>query len=215
MDSRYCVLGTQAKGSADKERGNQAAERVMNKAIEEVQNQIDTNPNAFLHEMKQWQESDWRTSKAMKETRRKRRLAYSDAPTYQLLCRKCHCKACLSTDVRLLGISNHIVIADEFKSKWVRVERKGMVSGDYQLNMKKTAKLSCQGCSYDWGCLSYHKPSEREYPVLKLESFVLLDTITNKKRADKVKWNQAPFNVEEITVEELAELGTEPTHAQE
>lgn len=209
LDSQYYVLGSLTHGSVDKEKGNQALEQLMNKAIEEVKNQMDQNPNDFLLQMKKWQESEWSTRcRIAEQTRRKRHLVDSSAPTYQLLCRKCQCKACLSTDLRLLGISSRLVIASDFKSKWKRVELKCRPD-NYQFNLEKVAKVHCKACSFDWGSVVKHKPSDAEYPVLKLESFSLLDTSTGKKTAAKVKWAHAPFNVEKITDDELTELAAQ------
>lgn len=208
MDSQYCVLGNHTQGSVDKEKGNLAAERLMKKAIEEVQNRMDQNANAFLHQMNQSQETEWRSRCCIAEhTRLKRRLVGESAPTFQLLCRKCQSKACLSSDLRLLGHSNRLVIAADFKSKWKRVEQMCRPN-TYQFNLEKIARVRCKSCSHDWGCVVKHKPSDTEYPLLKLESFVLLDTSTNKKKVEKLKWANAPFNVMEITDDELMELAT-------
>ncbi|XP_070210700.1 ATP-dependent RNA helicase DHX58-like isoform X2 [Littorina saxatilis] len=207
MDSQYCIVGDQTQGSIDKYKGNLASEQLMNKAIVEAQKQIDANENEFLHDMRNWQTSEWNKRKAAADRAKlKRRLLDSSAPAYRLLCRKCHCDACMSTDLRLYGPSNRLVIAEDFQDRWKRVERRGKANELFQHNLEKIAKVHCKGCNHDWGCLVRHLPTDEEFAALKLEGFWLLDTITNKKRVEKVKWADAPFNVEEITEEELEEV---------
>nr|KAG5689284.1 hypothetical protein BaRGS_033076 [Batillaria attramentaria] len=72
--------------------------------------------------------------------------------------------------------SSRVVIKEDFRRKWKRVER--AYDNEIYQDLEKVAKVHCNNkdengddCSFDWGCLVKYIPSGREYPVLKLESF--------------------------------------------
>lgn len=200
-ESQYCVLGNLTQGNIDKENENLASERLMNQAVAKVQVDMETNPNAFLNDMHQWQKRDWTDRKRTEELALKRRTKITSDTPFQLLCRKCQRLACMSTDFRLLEQSSRAVVAEDFRGKWKRVERGEVYQ--YKHNVDKIAKVHCQACSYDWGILVRYKPTSRELPVLKLESFFLVNTRTGIKVDQKLKWSQAPFSVKDISEEEL------------
>ena len=199
--SQYCVVGSLTQGNLDKERENLALERLMNQALTKVRIDMETNPNAFLNEMTRWQRKDWEHRKYCEAIALERlKKVTSDTP-FQLLCRKCQRPACLSTDFRLLEQSSRAVVAEDFRGKWKRVERGAVYQIKY--NVDKIAKVHCNECNYDWGIVICYKPTGRELPVLKLESFFLVDTRTGVKLSKKLKWAEAPFSVEDISEEEL------------
>ena len=204
MDSQYCVLGNQSQGSAHRERGNLASEKFMNQAISSLQAEMDENSNSFLHRMNLAQQTEWRIRKERAEqTNLKRMLLEETSVTYQLLCRKCRCLACYSTDIYLLEETNRLVLAEGFEDRWKRVEKKAPDA--YQHNIEKVAKVHCKDCSHDWGCLIKHAPSQAHFPLLKLEGFFLKDDSSGKLITTKLKWSKAPFSVQKISHEELVE----------
>ena len=202
MDSQYCVLGNLTQGNVDKEKSNLALERLMEQALDKVQANMEDNLNAHLNEMSEWQQRDWANRKRAKELALEKLCAKVTSDiSYQLLCRKCQCLACMSTDFRLLEHSSRAVVAEDFRGRWKRVERGEVLQ--FKLNEDKIAKVHCKACSYDWGILVRYRPTGRELPVLKLESFLLVDTRTGMKLDKKLKWASAPFQVHDISEEEL------------
>ncbi|KAK7115822.1 ATP-dependent RNA helicase DHX58-like [Littorina saxatilis] len=202
MDSQYCVLGNLLHGNIDKEKENLAAERLMHQAVDKVQTYMEHNTNAFLADMNQWQKTEC-TRQKLEELQAdlKVRSKTVSSAVYQLLCRKCQCHVCMSTEFRLLEQSCRAVVAPDFRGRWKRVER-GEVH-QFKLNVEKIAKVHCKACSYDWGILIRYTPTGKELPVLKIESFFLVDTRTGDKMNGKLKWPQAPFHVEAISYEHL------------
>lgn len=213
MDSRYLVLGDQAQGSVDKEKENLASERLMRQAVAQIQRNMDENPNDFRSDMNKKQNLEWTTRRKLEEEakRAERFGSLQDSARYDLLCRKCQQRACTSSDIRLYANSSRIIVSDDFRHKWKRVQRE--YNNETYQNMEKVAKVHCNhkddngdDCSFDWGCLVKYIPSEKEYPVIKLESFVLVDRATGKKVLGKLKWGKAPFIVTPLTEEEIARL---------
>ena len=204
MDSQYCILGNQNQSSADRERGNLASEKFMYEAICSLQAEMEENANAFLHDMNQAQQNEWRVRKAHAEqTSCKRQLLEESSVTYHLLCRGCQCFACYSTDIYLLEPSNRLVLAEGFEDRWRRVDMEAPDA--YQYNIEKVCRMHCKECSQDWGCLIKHAPSQAHFPVLKLESFILKDHSSGKLTVKKLKWSKVPFTVQKVSHEELVE----------
>ncbi|KAK7473369.1 hypothetical protein BaRGS_00035417 [Batillaria attramentaria] len=215
MDSQYVVMGHEAKGNVDKERENLASERLMRQAVTRMQQNMDDNPNAFRGAMDRNQKSQWTTRQLAEEAKRRqaRRMqeTQDSGDRYDLLCRKCQQKACSSTDIRLYASSSRVVIKEDFRRKWKRVER--AYDNEIYQDLEKVAKVHCNNkdengddCSFDWGCLVKYIPSGREYPVLKLESFFLVDTRTGQRHPRKLKWGKAPFTVKPLTEDEIGRL---------
>lgn len=205
MDSQYCVLGTLTQGNVNKERENVAAERLMKQAVDKVQENMDANQNAYLDNMRKWQIRNWEDCKqaeAIALVKRKAKLTCTTP--YQLLCRKCQEPACMSTDFRLIDQSHRAVVAESFHGRWKRIEIKEPFQ--FTHNVEKVAKVHCQGCSYDWGILARYIPTNRLLPMLKIESFFLVNTKDNQKLTKKLKWSDVPFEVEEFSDAEILGL---------
>ncbi|KAL8589109.1 hypothetical protein ACOMHN_017272 [Nucella lapillus] len=205
MDSQYCLLGSLTQKNVNKEQENLAWERLMNKAVEQVQQDMDNSPNVFQEQMHNWQKSDCQVRKHREEVAlEKQRMRVDATGVFRLLCRKCQAFACMSSDFRLVCGSNRAVVDKGFGKRWKRVER-----GDPQQmkhNLEKVAKVHCRAdrCGYDWGIVARYLPTGRLLPVLKIESFFLEDCATGEKLKLKFKWSQAPFHVPDISDAELA-----------
>nr|KAG5689287.1 hypothetical protein BaRGS_033079 [Batillaria attramentaria] len=72
-----------------------------------------------------------------------------------------------------------MVISNDFQHKWKRAERKR--PDQVFQNLRIVGKLHCRGCSFDWGCLARYIPTEKEFPVIKLDSFILENRRTGYK----------------------------------
>lgn len=205
MDSQYRVLGNQVQGNVNKEKDNLASERLMLQAVEEVKAAMKDNPNAFLHSMARWQQKEWKVRRHAESLQLlKRRQAEVSGDRFELQCRKCKAKACTSTDLRRLEDCPNAVVGSDFAGRWIRVELDEV--DRYKRNLEKTASVLCKSCSRAWGSLSMYIPTGREFPLLKLENFILVNTRTGSVMTKKLKWSAVPFAVEDISEEELAGL---------
>ena len=205
MDSHYCVLGNQNQGNIIKEKENMASERLMVQAVEKIKADMTANPNAFLGRMAHWQQKEWQVRRhAEKLQTIKRQSAGVSGERFQFQCRKCKTPACMSTDMRCLEGSPNAVVGSEFTGRWVRVELDEVVH--YKRNLEKIASVICKNCSRPWGSLNRFIPTGREFPLLKLENFIVVNQKTGHVTTKKMKWANAPFCVEDISEEELAGL---------
>ena len=193
------------QGNVVREKENVALERLMDRAVEEVRADIRANPNAFLDSMARWQQSERRARREAEALHAvKLRGAAASGACFRLQCRKCRAEACLSTDLRRIEDSPNAVVGGRFTDKWIRVEIDEVQH--YKRNMEKTASLVCKNCSRAWGSLNTYTPTGREFPLLKLENFVLVNATTERVIKKKLKWSEVPFCVDDISDEELAGL---------
>ncbi|KAL8570809.1 hypothetical protein ACOMHN_006958 [Nucella lapillus] len=203
-DSQYWVLGNVSQGNLKKETDNLALERLMNKALNSLQTHIDHNPNAYLQAMTQWQLQQLRARReADKMATLRRQRSEITGEVFRLLCRKCQTEACLSTDFRCLEECGNAVVGNAFGERWLRHEL-DMVE-HYKRDLEKVARVACK-CGRPWGSLNRYIPTGREFPLLKLENFILKSLSTGQLNKKKLKWSQAPFHSQDITDEELGRL---------
>lgn len=174
----------------------------MKQAIDKLQSEMESNPNAFRQWLFQLQNQEWSHRKAGEQTAKLKQAAtIANTTKYDLLCRKCSSLACSSTDFRLLGNSSRVVVKEAFKQKLKTKELPERKS--FTQHMDKIAKVFCKECSFDWGIMAAHIPSGRELPVLKLESFFLQEARSGKRFQKKVKWGESPFHVIQISDDDL------------
>ncbi|KAK7473367.1 hypothetical protein BaRGS_00035415 [Batillaria attramentaria] len=173
-DSQYFILGDETRGNVPREMIHLAAERLMNQAVETFQTLMNTISNQFRNEVRERQrrEKNQRLQEAeMKKYSEEQRRAEVNGAVYNLYCRKCQRPACSSDEVRLYAVNTRMVISNDFQHKWKRAERKR--PDQVFQNLRIVGKLHCRGCSFDWGCLARYIPTEKEFPVIKLDSFIL------------------------------------------
>ena len=94
------------------------------------------------------------------------------------------------------------MVGSDFAGRWTRAEVDEVFQ--YKRNLEKTALVICKNCCRAWGSLSRYIPTGREFPLLKLENFILVNTKTGSVMTKKLKWSAVPFAVEDISEEELA-----------
>ncbi|KAK7473348.1 hypothetical protein BaRGS_00035396 [Batillaria attramentaria] len=206
-DSQYFILGDETRGNVPREMIHLAAERLMNQAVETFQTLMNTISNQFRNEVRERQrrEQNQRLQEAeMKKYSEEQRRAEVNGAVYNLYCRKCQRPACSSDEVRLYAVNTRMVISNDFQHKWKRAERKR--PDQVFQNLRIVGKLHCRGCSFDWGCLARYIPTEKEFPVIKLDSFILENRRTGYKIPKKVTWAESPFDVQRITCDELETL---------
>nr|KAG5689282.1 hypothetical protein BaRGS_033074 [Batillaria attramentaria] len=190
-DSEYCVLGAPSCGNVNKEMTNVAAEQLMNEAVDEFQRLVNANPNHYRDEMRERQKRDW--TETQREAEAKKILAElhrakAEGAVYNLSCRKCKTHACVSTDFRLYATSNRINISKTFRQKFRAIEKQRPADVIYN-NLKLLGEVQCAGCSFHWGRLAMYIPTGLEFPLIKLDNFILQDAVTQKTVPKKLKWS--------------------------
>ncbi|XP_002708086.1 antiviral innate immune response receptor RIG-I isoform X1 [Oryctolagus cuniculus] len=123
-----------------------------------------------------------------------------DKQNKKLLCAKCKALACYTSEIRMVKDSHYTVVGETFKKCFVtRPHPRPKSCGDFD----KIGKIFCarQDCSHDWGIRA--KVNAFEIPLIKIQSFVVEDTVTGKQMCPS-KWKdfnfeKIPFNPEELS----------------
>ena len=169
---------------------------MMNKAIENINRmeEKEFNKNIYAFQMEALREQQLAAeAQRITEIRKAARL---DAGEFELRCMKCDNFAAISTDFRQIKGTHHVVVDKDF-FKRVHVEpHPNPIRVDFYI---KQGKIFCKECRYDWGIKAVYK--NVGFPVLKISSFVLVDS--RDRRDTCKKWKNAPFAVTSITPDDL------------
>ncbi|XP_046569825.1 antiviral innate immune response receptor RIG-I-like [Haliotis rubra] len=193
-DSKFVLFTSNQQGAAEKEELNLIREMMMNEALVRLQATIAENPRRFRSEILQLQK-EAKSARDHEAINRKGRYLSDDE--FEIRCQKCNQLACFSTDIRTIKETNHIVNDPDFGTK-VNVKPHPK-PGNMGLDMKKHSKIFCKKCGLDWGIGVIYKNAD--FPVIKIESFVAIDTMG--RRDSPRKWKNAPFEVPEISHDEM------------
>ncbi|XP_067657358.1 antiviral innate immune response receptor RIG-I-like [Haliotis asinina] len=193
-DSKFVVFTSNQQGAAEKEELNLIREMMMNEALVRLQASIAEDPRRFRSEILKLQK-EAKSAREHEAINRKGRYLSDDE--FEIRCQKCNQLACFSTDIRTIRETSHVIIDADFGSKvTVKPHPKPCKMG---LEMKKHSKIFCKKCGLDWGIGVIYKNAD--FPVIKIESFVAIDTMGRKDSPRK--WKNAPFEVPEISHDEM------------
>ncbi|XP_070791608.1 antiviral innate immune response receptor RIG-I [Pituophis catenifer annectens] len=187
-----CILVTSKKEQEEKERYNLQKEKMMNRAIEEVQS---------------WDEKIFATKINELQKKQIKMLDSKKKPTEPkpwknnrvLLCGKCKNKACSTEDLRVIEESHHTVLGEKFKTRYTTGPHKKAHSYG---NFEKKAKMYCLNCHHDWGIIVKYK-TFADMPIIKIESFSVQDVVSNKQFYFR-KWKDVDFAMKDFDVEEIS-----------
>uniref|UniRef100_A0A2D4NV97 RNA helicase n=1 Tax=Micrurus surinamensis TaxID=129470 RepID=A0A2D4NV97_MICSU len=186
-----CILVTSKKEQEEKERYNLEKEKMMNKAIEEVQSWDEKMFAKKINELQKQQIKILDSKKKPTEPK-----PWKDNRV--LLCCKCKTKACSTEDLRVIEESHHTVLGEKFKIRYTTKPHKA--PKDYG-NFKKKSKMHCISCNHEWGIIVKYKIFE-DMPLIKIESFSVQDVVSNEQFHFR-KWKDIDFAVKDFDFEEV------------
>ncbi|NP_001157171.1 antiviral innate immune response receptor RIG-I [Salmo salar] len=186
-----CILVSDKKDRIDKEKHNMEKEKIVEKAIRKLQD----TPTEMLRKMEVFQRGD-KVCRDMVKMVPERRLTEG---SYQLLCSKCKKHSCYTDDIRVLQDSHHIVLDPTLFSR-ARTEPHPKPKGF--MGLVKTKKLFCH-CGLDWGIVASYL-SIQNLPVLKIESFVVKNCVTEQQRYYR-KWRDVTFSMKTFELTDIAD----------
>ncbi|KAL5021809.1 hypothetical protein ScPMuIL_000964 [Solemya velum] len=196
-DSSFIVLTEQNKGTAEKQQRNMIREVLMNKAILELQDDIETKPQEFCRDIKKLQE-DAKMLRALESMRREGK--YKRAGEFELRCVKCDEFACMSSDVRRIQSAHHVVLDEDFENRIKVVIYPRPQYFDTQYEVK--GKIHCKNCGSAYGTLAVHR--KIDFYVIKVANFIISDS--NDRKMTCKKWKQSPFSVTDLTNDDFKRM---------
>ncbi|XP_051518329.1 antiviral innate immune response receptor RIG-I-like [Myxocyprinus asiaticus] len=185
-----CFLISSSKERIEKERMNVFKEQIVETAITRLQ----SRPDDICNKVDLIQRED--------KARRDLISASPDKPktqaSYQLLCAKCKKFAALSEDLRVVQKSHHIILDNTIFKRCITIPHKNPKSFD---GISKKEKMLCAECRHDWGIIASYVTIQ-DLPVLKIESFVLKNRVTQKQLYFR-KWRDVTFAIREFDMTEI------------
>uniref|UniRef100_A0A8C7M570 Activating signal cointegrator 1 complex subunit 3 n=1 Tax=Oncorhynchus kisutch TaxID=8019 RepID=A0A8C7M570_ONCKI len=182
-----CILVSDKKDRIDKEKHNMEKEKIVERAIRNLQD----TPTEMLRKV--FQRGDKVCRDMVKMVPERPRTEGS----YQLLCSKCKKHSCYTDDIRVLQDSHHIVLDPTLFSR-ARTEPHPKPKGF--MGLVKTRKLFCH-CGLDWGIVASYL-SIQNLPVLKIESFVVKNCVTEQQRYYR-KWRDVTFSMKTFELTDI------------
>ncbi|KAI8514011.1 ATP-dependent RNA helicase ddx58 [Branchiostoma belcheri] len=117
-------------------------------------------------------------------------------PGMKLLCVKCKGFACNDSDFRKIEENHHVVVDKAFLKRIIITPHQPKKIDDWERN----GKVWCKNCRQDWGIQMVYR--QASFPTLKIKSFVLEKP--DGTRLTCRKWKQAPFEVGDITSDDIS-----------
>nr|WBR62860.1 RIG-I like receptor 1 [Azumapecten farreri] len=197
-DSKYVLLASEGGRAAQKEEINLMREAMMQNAIEKLQERIQLNRGGFQQRILKIQMEE-KLARDMEATKRKKGAI--EEGQFELRCGKCQDYICMSSDVKTIMSAHHAVICDDITDRVAAKRLNRSQYSDQQLQ-SGVGKITCRKCGSDLGNVSIYNGIQ--FPIIKISSFSIVDAYG---MADsKKKWKQVPFNVSELSVEDLHTL---------
>ncbi|KAL8203044.1 UNVERIFIED_CONTAM: hypothetical protein K2H54_036536 [Gekko kuhli] len=187
-----CILVTSESERAETEKNNMLKEKMMNKAIENLQKWDEATLAQKINDLQMKQKQKQDSKKKVSPQKPK-------AGSQKLLCRKCKRFACVSEDIRVIEGAHHTVIDNNFRQCYItRPHENTKGYGNFQ----KQCKLYCGECQHDWGITVKYMNLD-DLPIIKVESFIVEDIVSGMQRHFR-KWKEVHFAMKAFAIEEMS-----------
>ncbi|XP_015270024.1 PREDICTED: probable ATP-dependent RNA helicase DDX58 [Gekko japonicus] len=187
-----CILVTSKSERAETEKNNMLKEKMMNKAIGNLQKWDEATLAQKINDLQMKQ-------KQKQDSKKKESPQKPKAGSQKLLCRKCKRLACVSEDIRVIEGSHHTVIDKNFRQCYIT--RPHANTKGYG-NFEKRCKLYCRECQHDWGITVKYMTLD-DLPIIKVESFIVEDIVSGRQRHFR-KWKEVDFAMKAFAIEEMS-----------
>ncbi|XP_062985266.1 antiviral innate immune response receptor RIG-I isoform X1 [Elgaria multicarinata webbii] len=190
-----CILVTSKKEQEENEKSNMIKEKMMNEAIEIVQ---DWTEETFVQEISDLQKKQ----KKLQDSKKKEPQPKPLMGNRRLLCGKCKKYACDTEHIRAIEGFHHTVVDEDFRQRYRTEPHK---KPNRYGNFEKRCKVYCNAerCHHDWGITVKYKAFE-DLPIIKIESFSVEDVATGEQFPFR-KWKDVNFAVKEFDIEEMSD----------
>ncbi|XP_078659837.1 antiviral innate immune response receptor RIG-I-like isoform X1 [Branchiostoma floridae x Branchiostoma belcheri] len=206
--SKSVLIAGREGGNVLKEKLNTIREKLMEKAMLQVWHMQREKHDDFMKEVRRLQlesKKERDLAQALKELERKTKKVRGKG--MKLLCVKCKVFACNVSDFRKIRENHHVVVDKTFPKRIIIKPHPPKKIDDWEMN----GKVYCRNCRQDWGIQMVYR--QASFPTLKIESFVLEKP--DGMRLTCRKWKKAPFEVDDITPDDISGMLETPEEEEE
>ncbi|ESO82722.1 hypothetical protein LOTGIDRAFT_211354 [Lottia gigantea] len=192
-NSQFMVVTADDSKSEKKEQMNLSRELMMRQAILKI-SELEQSTLAQMVLSHQNKAQIVRDSE-----KRVRHGRIIDDSEFELRCFQCNTLACFSSDIRTIKHSSYTVLSDNFNNSYKTRDHPDPV--EFKAGFMKKYKICCKekDCRHDWGIIAIYLNTE--FPLIKIESFVIEDS--NGKKTTVKKWKSVPFQIPEMSDDDL------------
>lgn len=184
-DSSVILLASRSSGAIDHDTVNVCRERMMNKAIQKVQNM---EPRMFAEKIQEFQKQTI-VERKVKDKKKLQKVYQENPSKVTFWCKKCQSLVCSGLDIRVIENMHHVVPDQKFKKRYKKGENKTLQEkyADYQTN----GEIICNSCGRPWGTIMVHKGME--LPCLKICNFVIRYEDEKMTKETLEAWRDLPI----------------------
>ncbi|XP_052100653.1 antiviral innate immune response receptor RIG-I-like isoform X2 [Mytilus californianus] len=193
--SKYYVVASEEKMTAEKEELNMMREARMNQAIIHLQNFIRDHRQTFIQEIEDLQ-LEANIQRELENTNKGGRIIGDFE--FEMRCGKCNEFICMSRDIKKIQAAHHAVIGEEIANHINTVRMPKPTFEDDNIKMG-CGKVNCKKCGKNLGNIVIYRKAQ--FPVLKIENFLVSDSHGNTDVYKK--WKNSPFVPLELSSQNL------------
>ncbi|XP_060586933.1 antiviral innate immune response receptor RIG-I-like [Ruditapes philippinarum] len=198
-NSKYYVLTEARSWIVGKEQKIEMLEDLINQIVPQLQAKIESDPLAWQQRLTERQ----KYMKQLEEERNERdRRAKMAQGVKELKCLKCLKFICLSSDIRRIKDTQHVVIDEDVQKRitWTRKPIPKFKNDD--LKFDGTTLCGNSTCKQKLGGVCEYMGIE--FPLIAISYFRVVDE-NNKGRTFK-KWKDVNFDIEDYSLEQFQEI---------
>ncbi|KAM6332795.1 LOW QUALITY PROTEIN: interferon-induced helicase C domain-containing protein 1 [Podargus strigoides] len=185
-ESTCALVASSASGAVECEDVNIFREKMMYKAIQQVQKMPQEE---YLNKIQSFQLQSI-VEKQMKAKRDQRKTYKKNPPLITFLCKNCHKLLCSGEDIQVIENMHHVSVKKDFQSLYHTRENKTLQDkrADYLIN----GEIICKDCGQAWGNMMVHRGLS--LPCLKIRNFVVVFEDKKTTKQTFKKWGELPVS---------------------
>ncbi|XP_071167748.1 ATP-dependent RNA helicase DHX58-like isoform X2 [Mytilus edulis] len=193
--SKYYVVASEEKMTAEKEELKMIREARINQAIIHLQNFKQDNEQRFIQEIEDLQ-LEAIIQRELENTNRGGRIIGDFE--FEMKCEKCNEFICMSKDIKKIQRAHHAVIGEEIANHIYTIRMPKPTFEDDNIKMG-CGKVNCNKCGKNLGSIFIYRKAQ--FPVLKIENLLVSDSLGNTNVYKK--WKKSPFVIQDLSSQNL------------
>ncbi|XP_066543336.1 interferon-induced helicase C domain-containing protein 1 [Amia ocellicauda] len=179
-DSTYALVASEGSGVIEREGVNVFREKMMNKAIQNVQK---LDKKEYEKKIKGFQIQSIMEKKI--RTKKKLQKVLQENPSkVRFSCRNCSLLVCSGEHIEVIEGMHHVNVTKDFKELFLVRENKALQ--DRMLDYEVNGEIACKKCAQTWGTMMLHRGIE--CPCLGIRNFVV--SYNDKQKKTYSKWSE-------------------------